>query len=611
MEHAHLLLQRHPITEGLTEEQVLELSTICEQITLQTGDILHSAGETVDSIFLLVQGRLKQTTQASNSLDRVNNYMVPGTQFGGVAAVRNEPLEIQVSAVEPSTALKINFQKFHDMTRPHPQLMINFIVLVGDMLKKQLHLDRLLRPPKVVMILHDSEHSRQLTEIIIDRLLQLEEHPCLLTDSKRWQSRSDIEHLLLVEDGVWMEPAEVRHRVAQWSTRDRVLIEATTEGPYERLQRGMAIANKVLVCVHVSNWQETLEKVRQLSKDTPRWREKISLVWILDKENLYPPLISEFKDICSGDFKVSFDAPPEKHGDVWKHGVERIIHALRGVRLGLALGGGAARGMAHLGVLQVLEKHGIVTDMIAGTSAGAMTGTLYASGMELEHTINSFIKDLTPSWIFRNMPGGGYWYLLYKYRFQKFDPMLRNYLHQLQLQQLPVPMNSVTVDLVSGKAKVRSDGDAVRGIVESINLPGLSKPIVNNGEALVDGGLVNNIPADVLVEKGCNFVIAVSVTAKLEQVFGKISPDQTHSRVRTPSTLQTIMRGYLVQSVNMNSVGIEPADVIVTPDVTGFDLTEFTRSDELAAIGAETTENAINEIRKTLTRIDPQLFRSP
>ena len=111
MEHAHLLLQRHQITEGLTEEQVLEQSTICEQITLQTGDILHSAGETVDSIFLLVQGRLKQTTQASNSLDRVNNYMVPGTQFGGVAAVRNEPLEIQVSAVEPSTALKINFLK--------------------------------------------------------------------------------------------------------------------------------------------------------------------------------------------------------------------------------------------------------------------------------------------------------------------------------------------------------------------------------------------------------------------------------------------------------------------------------------------------------------------
>ncbi|MDG2013176.1 MAG: patatin-like phospholipase family protein, partial [Pirellulaceae bacterium] len=293
-----------------------------------------------------------------------------------------------------------------------------------------------------------------------------------------------------------------------------------------------------------------------------------------------------------------------------KHGIERIIHELRGVRLGLALGGGAARGMAHLGVLKVLEKHGIVMDMIAGTSAGAMTGSLYASGMELDHTIDSFINDLTPSWIFRKMPGGGYWYLLYKYRFQLFDPMLRKYLSKLNLQQLPVPMNSVTVDLVSGKAKVRSDGDAVRGIVESINLPGLSKPIVNNGEALVDGGLVNNIPADVLVKKGCNFVIAVSVTAKLEQVFGKIRPELNHSRVRAPSTLQTIMRGYLVQSVNMNSVGIEPADVIVSPDVTGFDLTEFTRSDELAAVGEETTENAINEIRQSLSQIDPQLFRS-
>lgn len=79
---------------------------------------------------------------------------------------------------------------------------------------------------------------------------------------------------------------------------------------------------------------------------------------------------------------------------------------------------GAARpaAWAHLGVLKVLEQHGIIVDMIAGTSAGAMTGTLYASGMDVDHTVESFVKDLTPSWFFRHLRHGGYWHLLHNYR---------------------------------------------------------------------------------------------------------------------------------------------------------------------------------------------------
>ncbi len=76
----------------------------------------------------------------------------------------------------------------------------------------------------------------------------------------------------------------------------------------------------------------------------------------------------------------------------------------------MALGGGAARGMAHLGVLKVLEDNGICVDMIAGTSAGAMTGILYASGMNPEYSVECFVKDLKPAWWFRKMPSGGAWY---------------------------------------------------------------------------------------------------------------------------------------------------------------------------------------------------------
>ena len=104
------------------------------------------------------------------------------------------------------------------------------------------------------------------------------------------------------------------------------------------------------------------------------------------------------------------------------------------MRVGVALGGGAARGLSHLGVLKALERSGIVVDMIAGTSAGAMTGILYSSGLDPDYNADAFATELRPSWIFRHLPQGNYWHLLYKYRRGKFDPMLRKYLHDWRLE---------------------------------------------------------------------------------------------------------------------------------------------------------------------------------
>ena len=397
-------------------------------------------------------------------------------------------------------------------------------------------------------------------------------------------------------------------KIAEWSAHERIFIDVAADIDRERLIRGVKLADRVLACIGPDDWQRLAENLGELEAREPQWRQKINAVWVVGSGQMHVPRADRLHELVDYEFKVSFADPPANCSAILNHGVERIVHALRGVRVGIALGGGAARGMAHLGVLKALERNGIIVDMIAGTSAGAMTGTLYASGMDVDYAVDRFVHDLTPSWLFRRLRSGGYWYLLYKYRRGKFDPMLRRYLSDLRLEQLPIPMNTITVDLVSGEPKVRDRSDAVDGILESINLPGLSAPICRNGQALVDGGLVNNVPADVLVSKGCNFVIAVSVTAKLEQEFARIRPDSPGPKYRTPSVMQTIMRGYLVQSVNMNSVGIQPADLNIDLDVTNFDLSEFTRTDELAAIGLETTEASIEAIRTSLASLDEELF---
>jgi predicted acylesterase/phospholipase RssA len=197
---------------------------------------------------------------------------------------------------------------------------------------------------------------------------------------------------------------------------------------------------------------------------------------------------------------------------------------------------------------------------------------------------------------------------VYKYRSGHFDPMLRKYLGDTLVEQLPVPMHAITVDLISGKAVVRESGDAVHGIVESINLPLLSMPINRNGQALVDGGLIDNVPADVLAAKGCNFVIAVSVTANLELEFAKNQPDTPTDQMRSASTIQTLLRSYQVQNYSMNSDWVQSADFVIEPDLTRFELTDFVRTDELAAVGEQTTLEAIPQIRELLHKKDSELF---
>src|SRR5262249_47381468 len=159
---------------------------------------------------------------------------------------------------------------------------------------------------------------------------------------------------------------------------------------------------------------------RSVVRAEPGWRDKISVAWVLSRDRPMIPPIPNLHDFASRDFKIadaSFDHP---WGRSVASGLERLVHDLRGVRIGLALSGGAARGMAHLGVLKALDDNGIIPDMIAGTSAGAMTGICYSSGFDPAYCAERFAEDLRPGWIFRQIPQGKHWYLLYKYRTGQF-----------------------------------------------------------------------------------------------------------------------------------------------------------------------------------------------
>jgi predicted acylesterase/phospholipase RssA len=328
----------------------------------------------------------------------------------------------------------------------------------------------------------------------------------------------------------------------------------------------------------------------------------------LREDEKVAPLVPELSKLTKRDFKLH-TTDSQAGTRLSAQGIDRIVHYLRGVSVGMALSGGAAHGMAHLGVLKALEEEGLTIDRMAGTSAGVLTGVLYCAGFTPDWGIHQFPHDLEPGSIYKKLPKGGGFFMLKKYRSHSWAKMLRNYLVDWRLEQCPIPISTVTTDLISARSVIRSSGDAVDAILESINLPVLSPPICRDGMLLVDGGILNNLPADVLVQQGCNFVIGVDVSANIEHRMGDNFPHTPTERMKTPGVVATLLRSFNVQAHNMSRVGAQRADVTITPNVSMFKSSEFTRTPEMAEIGYRTTMETLPQIREFLQNLDGDLFR--
>jgi NTE family protein len=603
------LLKVHEYFRDVRDEALQEIVRHARVIQHAAGSVVHEADVVLTTVNFVLRGRLKAVRIDLRGTESFFRMIERGEQYGMMVGALAESVPVRVVALEPTTVLSLDYEQAMELTLLHADLRRRWLTTYAGSLRKLFFGTAPKRAPMMLALIHDSPATRQAAERLIGRLRDMGEQLAVFSDADEWRALPGVRFRSLRVDGRDLESEEIRRQTTEWQDANRIIFDVHAGLKREWAVRLMELVDRAVYFVPAAAGDAVVRRLEALDVPARGWRDKVSIAWLLEDGSAVAPVVSNLRDFASRDFKIAQGPPQLPRGRALANGLERLVHDLRGVRIGVALGGGAARGMSHLGVLKALEQSGIVVDMIAGTSAGAMTGILYSSGMDPDYNAKLFATDLRPSWIFRHLPRGNHWYLLYKYRRGQFDPMLRKYLHDWRLEQLAVPCLSVTVDLVGGKSVVRERGDAVHAILESINLPVLSVPIVRNGQALIDGGLVNNIPADVLVSMGCNFVIAVSVTAKMEIEFCDITPEKPTSTASRPGVISTLLRSLLVQNYNLNAIGVQPADVVIEPDVTGFDMTEFMRAQELAAVGEATALEQIPKLRQLLTRLDPQLFR--
>ena len=251
--------------------------------------------------------------------------------------------------------------------------------------------------------------------------------------------------------------------------------------------------------------------------------------------------------------------------------------------IGLALSGGAARGMAHVGVLRALLENDIPIDFIAGTSAGSIVGGAFAAGMPVEE-IAQLSRDLRWRDIGRVTVSR-----LGIQSNERLEQFLRARLPKIRFEEMQVPFAAVATDLKSGAAVVLKDeGDVPFAIRASCAIPGWYVPVLDNeGRQLVDGGLVAVVPSSVTRSLGADLVIAVDVNAEGATFFGASN-----------SLIGVLLQSMLVVQRTASHYQIESADLVIRPRVGHIRWDEMGRAEELIEAGYAAAIEAVPDIRQ-------------
>jgi NTE family protein len=254
---------------------------------------------------------------------------------------------------------------------------------------------------------------------------------------------------------------------------------------------------------------------------------------------------------------------------------------LRLPRIGLALGGGAARGFAHIGVIQVLEDAGIRPDLVVGTSAGSLVAALYAAGRngtELASVALAMDEGAITDWSF---PGRGL------IRGEALARYVSRQTGGLTIEQMKLPLGIVATDLSDGQPILFQRGDAGVAVRASSAVPAVFQPVKINGREYVDGGLVSPVPVRFARQMGAELVIAVDIS----------SPPDGNA---TGDALRMLLQTFAIMSRSINRFELKEAEVVMRPTLNGVSSADFTARMKAVQAGREAALAALPALRQKI-----------
>lgn len=250
-------------------------------------------------------------------------------------------------------------------------------------------------------------------------------------------------------------------------------------------------------------------------------------------------------------------------------------------KVGLALGSGAARGLAHIGVLNALTEEKIPIDMVAGTSAGALIGALYCSGANLKLIQQLAVELRRKDLLDIAVPRVGF------IKGNKIEELLKLLTRGKNIEELNIPFCAVAADIIRGEKVVLDRGPLYRAVRASISIPGVFTPVHYGDFVLVDGGIIDRVPVSVVKEMGADIIVGVDVgfsaaKTSIDNIFDVMLQS-------TDMTYKELMRYRIIQ-----------CDVLIKLYLPGIDPARFDQADECVSIGYEAARSAVEYIRRAI-----------
>lgn len=268
-------------------------------------------------------------------------------------------------------------------------------------------------------------------------------------------------------------------------------------------------------------------------------------------------------------------------------------------KIGLALGGGAARGLAHIGVLEILTKENIPIDFVAGTSAGAVIGALYAAGanlaavkeyvLGLKHTDRRHMVDLKIP-----VPKGGF------IQGEKILQEMKNLMGgDKTFAELSKPFACIACDIISGEEVIFNQGSVCEAVHASMAIPVIFNTVKLDGRYLIDGWLVNAVPVSTVRAMGAEFIIAVDV---IPRQIHRTRRKKKRADNSPPGLMTVVMNAVDIASICCAETSLSGADMIISPQTADFTPTDFSKAKDLILRGEMAAIDALVEINRHMAK---------
>ncbi len=508
-----------------------ELLAAAVPVRLPAQEWLFRAGERAECLYFVVSGRLRVVVERDGEL-RVARMVGAGAAIGELAVLTESPRSASVQAVRDTELLALAGEEFLTLLARDRDLGVGLATSLARQLQQSGGLSEPDSLPTVVAVAGAPEtFSHALCDAFagLGATAVVEKPP-----ADDWaQALAAMEHeheyvVLLAADGPWRDFC--------LRQADRVVVVPT--GPPS-------------ADVDVPQGADLAFLDQAAARTLVEWRRAVD---------------------------------PRAHhvvieGD--RGAAARVVRRLTGRSLGLVLSGGGARALAHLGVIEVLAAEGLEFDRVGGTSMGSFVASMVALGWSVDRMIETVRQEVSSRSPFSDYTVPRYSLM----RGRRGESMLHRVLGDVTIEELPRPFFAISADLVAGEMVVHREGPVFDAVTTSMSIPGLAPPRAHGDQLLIDGGILNNLPIDVMIGDEPGPVIAVDVMRQLES---------DHAGTRDlPTILETLSRATVLSSVARAQANRRLAHAVISPSITGVALRDFRRLDEALDAGRRAAEEAL------------------